>query len=358
MNWLSILISVLVFGFLIFVHELGHFIAARLFGITVYEFSIGMGPKLVWYDSKKSGIRYKICMIPFGGYVSMAGEGEDDSAPSDDPRALTNQKPWKRLIVMSAGGLVNVFVGFLLILVTVLFASQIGAPIIASYPEPPIVENGTQSVLMPGDEILKVDGNRIHTTMELDYEIARVGAEPVEVIVLRDADGDGTQEKVALTVAFPTVVSGKQVFGARDFNLTPVEKTVFTVMHESVFRSLYLVKMVWTTIFDLVTGRFGIEAVSGPVGITEAVSEIVSETKSFGILPLLRMIALISINLGVVNLLPLPALDGGRIVFVVWEMIFRKPISRRIEARIHAIGLFILLGFSVLVTFFDIKKLF
>jgi len=194
--------------------------------------------------------------------------------------------------------------------------------------------------------------------MELDYEIARVGAEPVEVIVLRDADGDGTQEKVALTVAFPTVVSGKQVFGARDFNLTPVEKTVFTVMHESVFRSLYLVKMVWTTIFDLVTGRFGIEAVSGPVGITEAVSEIVSETKSFGILPLLRMIALISINLGVVNLLPLPALDGGRIVFVVWEMIFRKPISRRIEARIHAIGLFILLGFSVLVTFFDIKKLF
>ncbi len=355
MNFLTIIIALLAFGFLIFVHELGHYIAARLTGIKVYEFSIGMGPKLVWYDSKKTGIRYKICMLPLGGYVSMA-DGEDEAAPSDDPRAFSNQKPWKRLVVTVAGGTVNLIVGFLLMIAVVL-GSTMTTTVVADFPpELSVTENGTEQYgLKSGDEILSVGGKRVHTALEMDYEIMRRGIEPLEVVVMRDTDGDGEREsRVALTVTFPTETQEGQTLGTRDFRVYAGEKTFRSVMHESFFRSTCLVRMVWESLFDLITGRYGIEAVSGPIGITGSVGEAVS----YGVVPFLYLIAMISINLGVLNLIPLPALDGGRMIFILIEMVFRKPVPREIEARIHGIGLMLLLLFSLFVAFLDVKAFF
>ena len=345
MGIITVLIAIFMFGFLIFVHELGHFLAARAFGVKVYEFSIGMGPKLAWYDSKKSGIRYKICMLPLGGYVSMAEEGEDDSAPSDDPHSITNQKPWKRFIVMAAGGFVNLLVGFILMFAVVL-GSVMGSTTVAGFPEELSVgESSTSEYFKQGDVITEIGGKRVHTMMELDYEIMRRGVEPVEVVLLRDTNGDGVAEEISLTVTFPTETASGQTVGTRDFQVYAKEKTVGSVLSDTWFRGTCTVRMVWESLFDLITGRYGVEAVSGPIGITETVSE----TVSYGIIPVLYLVSLISINLGVVNLLPIPALDGGRLVFVLIEMIFRKPVPKEIEAKIHGIGLLLLLGLSVLV---------
>lgn len=358
MSFFSILVAVLAFGFLIFVHELGHFISARATGIKVYEFSIGMGPKLAWYDSKKTGIRYKICMLPLGGYVSMA-DGVDESAPSDDPQAFSNQKPWKRLLVTMAGGVVNLFVGFLLMLAVVM-GSVMPTTVVADFPpELSFSDVSTEAAgLKPGDEILSVGGKRVHTMMELDYEIMRRGIEPIPVVVLRDTDGDGRGEtEIPLTVTFPTENRQGQSLGTRDFRVVAIpdeEITFGDVLHETFYRSICLVRMVWESLFDLITGRYSLEAVSGPVGITGTVGEAVS----YGIIPVLYLIAMISINLGVLNLIPLPGLDGGRMFFILIEMIFRKPVPKDVEAKIHGIGLLLLLGFSLLVTVMDIKSFF
>ena len=355
MNFLTVLIALLAFGFLIFVHELGHYIAARLTGIKVYEFSIGMGPKLVWYDSKKTGIRYKLCMFPIGGYVSMA-DGEDESAPSDDPQAFSNQKAWKRLIVTVSGGIVNLFVGFLLMLAVVI-GSTMTTTVVADFPpELALGDVSTESFgLQSGDQVVSIGGKRVRTAFEMDYEIMRRGIGPIEVVVLRDADGDGEKEtELFLTVTFPTEVQEGQTLGTRDFRVYAGEKSFKSVMHETFFRSTCLVRMVWESLFDLITGRYGIEAVSGPIGITGSVGEAVS----YGIFPFLYLMAMISINLGVLNLIPLPALDGGRMIFILIEMIFRKPVPRKIEARIHGIGLMLLLLFSLFVAFLDVKAFF
>lgn len=348
MNIVTVLIAICVFSLLIFVHELGHYLAARAFGVKIYAFSIGMGPKLVWFDSKKTGIRYQLCMLPFGGYVSMAGEDEGDIDP-DDPRSLPNQKPWHRLVITAAGGLVNLFVGFLLMFAVVL-GTVMPSTTVADFPPELQVEGVSTAAdgLQSGDTILSIDGQRIHSSMELDYQIMRRGVEPLAVVVLRDG------EKVDLRVTFPTEIESGQVIGTRDFRVYAAEKTFSSVVSEAFWRSTCTVRMVWESLFDLVVGRYGIEAVSGPVGITATVSE----AASYGLFSVLYLVSVISINLGVVNLLPLPALDGGRVVFILIEMIRRKPLSREMEAKIHAVGLVILLGFAVFITCKDIRAFF
>ncbi len=353
---LTILVAVLAFGFLIFIHELGHFLVARACKINVYEFSIGMGPKLAWYDSKKTKIRYKLCMFPIGGYVSMGEAGADDSAPSNNPGDYINQKPWKRFLVTVSGGLVNIVLGALLAMVVVLSSPLLGSTTVAEFPPELAVGESTTAAdgLCVGDEIVKIDGVRVHTAMEMDYEIMRRGIKAVEVIVLRDADGDGVREKVPLTVTFPTEATSGQTVGTRDFSVYSVRKSFGSVLSHTFYRSVCMVKMAWESVIDLVTGRYTMEAVSGPVGITTTVGEAVS----YGFIPLLYLISMISINLGVVNLFPLPALDGGRAVFVLIEMITRKRVPPEIEAKIHGIGILLLLLLMVLITVTDVRAIF
>lgn len=341
---LTALISILVFGFLIFIHEFGHYIFARIFKVTITEFSIGMGPKLVWYESKKTGIKYALSAIPFGGYVAMVGEDSE----SDDPNAFNKKAPWKRLIITVAGATVNIVAGILAI---VILASiiDIGGTTVAAFPETDFVVSSQDSGLMVGDEIIRVDGRRVSTLDELSYEIMRKGTEPLDLVVIRDG------KQVELNdVVFPTDTQQEQLFGIMDFQVYAVKKNVGKVLSYSFAKSVLIVRMCWESLFDLITGRYTIAAVSGPIGI----GEVIGEAANQGAGSLLSIAALISINLGVMNLLPIPALDGGRTVLILVEMITKKKLPADLEAKINAVSLAILLGLSALIMVKDVIGLF
>ena len=341
---LTILYAVLVFGFLIFIHEFGHYIFARIFGVTIHEFSIGMGPKLVWYDSKKTGIRYSLSMLPFGGFVAMAGEDGE----SDDPNAFHKKPAWQRLIITAAGASINILCG-LLVMILLATMVPIGSTTIHSFSlEQGEVATTQQSGLRVGDTILSVDGRRTPNVDTLIYEVMRHGYEPVDVVVLRDGE-----QLVLPDVAFPVSEQQGQVFGTIDFRVNRRDKSIGTVFQYAFAKSFLIVRMCWESIIDLITGRYTLAAVSGPVGISGALGDAAEA----GIESFLSLVALISINLGVMNLLPLPALDGGRIFTILIELVTRKKIPARIEAVINTVGLFLLLGLSVIILFKDIFQL-
>jgi len=340
------LIAILVFSLLIFIHELGHYLTARLFGVTVLEFSIGMGPAMVTYTSKKTNIKYSLRVFPFGGYVSMAGEDEE----SDDPNSFEKKAAWKRLIITIAGGAVNLVFGVILTFALVLSSGPLGSTRIHSYPDSTEFEiSSSASGLLPGDEILSVAGSRVHTATELVYEVMHdAGEGPVDVRILRDG------KEMTLSVTFPNQVSQGMRVGILDFYVQSEESNVGNVLKHTFYRSLSTVKMVWESLFDLLSGRYGMEAVSGPVGVAGAISDAAATD----ILQLIYLVAVISINLGLVNLLPLPALDGGRSVFLLLEVIFRRPVlPKKYEAMVHGIGIMLLLGLMILITFKDVFSL-
>lgn len=340
----TILISILVFGFLIFIHEFGHYIFARIFNVTITEFSIGMGPKLLWYDSKKTGIRYCLSAIPFGGYVAMVGEDGE----SDDPNALNKKPAWQRLIIIVAGATINIIAGVIAIIILASI-TNIGGTTVAGFPETGYDVSSQDYGLMVDDEIVKIDGKRVTILDELSYEIMRRGNEPVDITVIRNGE-EITLENVEFYVA----EEQGQKFGMMDFQVYRIEKNFFSVIGYSFSKAALTVRMCWESIIDLIIGRYTLAAVSGPVGI----SEVIGQAANQGAASLLGIVSLISINLGVMNLLPIPALDGGRLVMILIEMITRKKVPENVEATINAIGLIILLGFSAIIMIKDIIGLF
>ena len=340
----TVIIAILVFGFLIFIHEFGHYIFARIFKVTITEFSIGMGPKLVWYDSKKTGIRYCLSAVPFGGYVAMVGEDGE----SDDPNAFNKKPAWQRLIITVAGATVNIVAGVIAIIILA-SVTNIGSTTVAAFPETTFEVSTADSGLMVGDEIIRVDGKRVNMLDQLSYEIMRKGHEPVDIVVLRDG-----KEVPLDNVVFPTVEEQGQIFGVMDFQVYRIEKNFFKVIGYSLSKSVLIVRMCWESIIDLITGRYTVAAVSGPVGI----SEVIGSAASQGAASLLSIVSLISINLGVMNLLPVPALDGGRTIMILAEMITKKKVPANIEATINAVGLAVLLGLSAIIMVKDVIGLF
>ena len=347
MIFLYILLAVLAFGVMIFLHELGHYLAARAFGVSVSEFSIGMGPRLLSYTSKKTGIVYKICAFPIGGYVSMAGEDEE----SDDPNSLEKKPAWQRLIIMAAGGISNLITGFLIMLLCVaMLLESLTTPQVAAFPTH---EDGTPTAsykqgLREGDVILAVDGRRVRIGAELDYEIMRRGIHPVTLTVERDG-----AILLLENFRFRIIEEGREQFGGRDFYLSTEEGSLSHVLYHAFHRSVMTVRMVWESFYDLITGRFSTDALSGPVGVTSAMVQ----TASAGAANFLYLVAVISLNLGVVNLFPLPALDGGRILLLGISALMRRPIPARIEGAIHSVGLILLFGLMLVVTCKDVIQL-
>ncbi len=340
----TVIIAILVFGFLIFIHEFGHYIFARIFKVTITEFSIGMGPKLVWYDSKKTGIKYALSAIPIGGYVAMVGEDGE----SEDPNAFNKKPAWQRLIITVAGAAINIIAGVIAIIILA-SVTNIGGTTVAEFSEAELEIRSSESGLQVGDEILRIDGKRVKILDELSYEIMRKGHQPVDVVVLRDGS-----EITLENVVFPTDEQQGQVFGVMDFKVYKINKGFFKVIGYSFSKAALIVRMCWESIFDLIVGRYTFAAVSGPVGI----SEVIGSAANQGPASLLSIVGLISMNLGVMNLLPVPALDGGRIVFILIEMVTRKKLPQNVEATINAVGLAILLGLSAIIMVKDIFGLF
>lgn len=336
---LYILLAILAFGAMIFLHELGHFATARWFGVAVHEFSIGMGPRLCGFRGK-TGTTYNLRLIPFGGYVSMKGENEEESGND----SFSEKKAWQRFIIIAAGAVMNILLAVVICFALTL-GDTLGSTTVHSFRE----DATSNAWLQAGDRILEVNGVRVHVADELSYEIMHDGYEPVDVLVER-----GGTEVLLAGVEFPTFSAEGMLFGRADFWVAPAKKTVGSVLMHTWFKSVSTVKMIWESLLDLLFGKVGFEAVSGPVGVTEAIGEAAST----GAYDLFYLLGVLSMNLGVFNLLPIPALDGGRLVFLLFEIIFRRKVPQKFEGAVHFIGIVLLLGLMVLVTFKDVVKLF
>ena len=346
MNLIYILIAIFVFGLLILMHEGGHYVFARLFGVTVNEFSIGMGPKLFQRVSKKTGIAYSLRALPIGGYVSMVGEDED----TDDPNALNRKPYWQRFIILAAGASVNILAGILVMSILVASADRLPSTVIYQF-----MDGSTSNVgatedggLRENDRILAVDGVTIHIANELVYEVMHRATVPVDVTVLRDGS-----KIVVKDVSFPLMSEQGVTFGSTDFYVYSEAKTVLSVLKHAFFRSVSTVKMIWESLIDLISGRYGVEAVSGPVGVTK----VVSEAAASGLSDFMNLVVVISMNLGIMNLLPFPALDGGRILFLLIEAVFRRPIPRSVEGAINLVGFAALMLLMIVITVKDVVDL-
>ncbi len=337
---LYIILAILVFGFMIMIHELGHFLFAKKFGVTIEEFSIGMGPKIL-SKKGKDGVVYSLRALPIGGYVAMVGETEE----SEDPNAFNRKPAWQRFIIVIAGAIMNLLVAIIIMIILTICTSHFGSTVIGEFNDNSISD---EYGLQVGDEIIKVAGTSVHTYDELSYEIMRSGYEPIDVTVIRNG------EKRTFNVTFPQMVSQNVVFGSMDFRVYGEDKTFSTVVKNAFFSIKSTIKMIWDSIFDLLSGRYGIEQVSGPIGVTGAITQ----AAQFGAHSFFYMVVVISINLGVFNLLPIPALDGGTLVFLIIEMIAKKPVPRKIEERIKLVGFALLMLLVIFVTFKDIFSLF
>ncbi len=344
-NFVSILLALLLFGFLIFIHEFGHYIMARIFNVRILEFSIGMGPKLFSRTSKKTKIAYSLRALPIGGFVAMDGEDTE----SEDENAFYKKPVWQRILVTAAGAFMNFLVGVLVMGILVSTQKVLPSNVIGEFAYD---ENGVcyaeSAGFELGDEITSVGGTRVHIANETIYEIMRRGIDPLDVTVRRNG------EEVTLEdVTFQTLTDSGIRYGMIDFKVLPETRTVGVVIKHAFYRSVSNIKMIWESLYDLLRGRYGLEAVSGPIGVTKALGEAARE----GTADFVNLGVIISLNLGVTNLLPLPALDGGRLLFQFIELIRRKPVKREIEGYVHFAGLVLLLLLMAVVAVKDIVSL-
>ena len=344
MNMLGTLIfALLVFSLIIFVHELGHFLTARLFGVKVHEFAIGMGPQLFARQSGET--KYSIRAIPMGGFCSM--EGED--AASDDSGSFS-KKPWyARFVILAAGATMNIILGFLICtLFVALYYKSVGIPTttvgkVMDY-------SPLYDFLEPGDRIISVDGQRVNIKRDIDFIMQQSDGSECDITVKRGS------ERLTKTFA-PYAAKQNDGSAAYLIGFTAEIKpmSVFGVLRESFFQTLWTVKLVFVSLKMLLTGGASVADVSGPVGIVSTMNTAAHQQNGF--IALLYLAALISVNIGVMNLLPFPALDGGRIFFVLVEAVRRKPIPPEKEGVVHFIGMALLIALMIVATWNDILRL-
>ena len=335
-----ILLAILFFGVIIALHEFGHFITAKLFGVRVNEYSIGMGPAIL--KKKKGETQYSLRLLPIGGFVSLEGEDE----VSEDPRAFGNQKAWKRFIVIAAGATLNVILGLLLICVMIGVDGETPSKVVSGVSTRMAAEeNGVRE----GDKILKINGSRVFSARDLYYGLYR-DEDGVFDITLKRGD-----EKLELT---DVAVEYDAEEGFCDFVVGAKPAKFYTVLPDAVTETVSMTKLVWLSLLDMIHGHYGLKDLSGPVGTLDIVAQTASEAvQQSNYSSIIFILAFITVNIGVVNLLPLPALDGGRLLFIFIEIVARRPVPKKFEAIVHAAGLVLLLALMALITFSDVWKL-
>ncbi|MDY4813820.1 MAG: RIP metalloprotease RseP [Ruminococcus sp.] len=439
-----ILIGVLLFELIIFIHEFGHFITAKKSGIKVNEFSLGMGPKI--FSFGKGETKYSLRLFPIGGYCAM--EGEDEESP--EPRAFNNAKIWKRMIVIIAGAVMNIILGLLLMFVIVVQQDSFSTTTVSSFPPTSYTAN---SGLQVGDEIKEINGYGINTSMDFSYPISTadlrtVKGDTLEVYkedccnnlynmaakAVQEQGESISDETINALNKTLTTASGKinavtdkksandiyqeyykeinSLLGIKDYKIEEIkvketrqrytadilverdgeevmlndvqfftyttkdddepkmsmdfyveqmDKTVGSVISQTFKQTISTCKMVYASLGGLLTGKFGFKDLSGPVGIASAVTEVASESLQTGFLDavnsIIYVMMIITVNLGLFNMLPFPALDGGRFVFLLIEAIRRKPVPRKAEAVVNSIGMALLILLTVVITVSDVFKL-
>ena len=325
----TVLLTILVLCVLILIHELGHFLAARAFKITVNEFCLGMGP-LIW-SRKKNGTLYGLRALPIGGFVSM--EGEDEA--SEDPRAFCNQKVYKKIIVTVAGAVMNLILGLAIVSIIVSQQKTLATTIVAETNE----GLAASQTIQVDDRITKINGQAVHVSWDILGAFNRYENTLVTIDVLRNG------EKVHLEDV---------EFVRGSFSVYSKELSPAVWVHESFFWALSTANQIRLDIASLFMGKVPISQLSGPVGI----GRTIGEAASMGFLSLLYLVSIITINLGLVNLLPLPALDGGRLLFMVVELVRGKPIPSKYEGVVHAVGFVALMLLIAVITLNDVFHIF
>ncbi|MBQ8926972.1 MAG: site-2 protease family protein [Oscillospiraceae bacterium] len=345
---ITILISLLVFGVIIAIHEFGHFAVAKLCGIRVNKFAIGMGPVILKKQGRET--EYSLRLFPVGGFCAM--EGEDTE--SDDPRAFGNKSVLRRIAVVVAGAVMNLILGFLLIIITTVLYGDIITTTVSDFPYD--AETGksystSQSCgLMAEDTILSIDGMRILTDTDLSYKLQTNPSESMTVVVRRNG------ERVTLeNVRFYNTATQ----GRLDFRVYAEKLSIGSVLRYSFLDTVSTGRLIGTSLKDLLTGKYSFQDLSGPVGIISTIGEAASYGETFRqhLTSVLSLASFITINVGIFNLLPLPALDGGRLVFLLVEAVRRKPVNPEHEGMVHFVGMALLLLLMVAVTFQDILGL-
>ena len=350
---LYIIIAILIFGVLIATHELGHFATAKLLGVKVNEFSVGMGPAV--FKHQKGETLYSLRVLPIGGYCAMEGEDDDSS----DPRSFGRAAGWKKLIILAAGAAMNFVTGLVILLV-------LYAPALGFYQEiyaGPLEGYGVEdSGLQPGDRFLSVDGHRVLVYGNAQLYLSRAG-DTLDLVVERDGEVVELKD-VYLPYQERTDEEGNYTrLRGLSMGREAQEAGVLEKLAYSWNSALDMVRTVWLSLGDLIRGAVGLNELSGPVGIVNMMSDVGSSSKTAADAAwnLGYLAALIAVNLAVMNLLPLPALDGGRILFLllngVLYLLARKKIDAKYEAYVHMAGLLALMGLMLVVTFSDVGRL-
>lgn len=413
---IPIIIAILFFGVIITIHEFGHFIFAKLFGVKVNEFAIGMGPTIFKKQGKET--KYALRLLPIGGFVSMEGEEEE----SEDSRAFCNQKTWKRMIIIAAGATFNIILGIIVCFFLVGSEDLAGTNHILQFYDTAV--SNQEGGLQAGDKIIKIDGKRVFSDYDVSFLMQRNGTGTYSFVVERNGEkidlpevhfarrtggnfsysedciisslsskikGFGLKDgDKIIKVNGEEIVKGEELISAIgsdddytydftveregevleftdvkmavvtvfDFVILGEEKNVLNVTENAFGYALSMGRMVYLSLFDLLRGQYGMNDIAGPIGTISVITDIAEESiATFNWSQLFMIMAMITINIGLFNLLPVPALDGGHLFFMVFELIFRKKIPQKYESYIHAAGLVALLGFMALISASDIWKL-
>lgn len=341
---MTIIYFIIILGITVMIHELGHFIFAKKAGVYVYEFSIGMGPRLFKFNRKNDETEYSIRLLPIGGYVSMAGEDmeEDFKIPKD--KQLVNKKWIPRFLTMFAGILFNFLLAiFLLFIIALISGSPVSTPEI-DYIDPTYEISNTN--LKQNDIITKINNKKISNKDDLLLELQINNGKTIEIEV---------NNNYTVTVSPTLVIENGESIYRYGFSIKNEYKTGFlNALIYAFTKTLSLVKQLMLIIFYLITGKLSLNNLSGPIGIYSVVAEV-SKT---GILNILYLIAYLCINVGFINLLPIPAFDGCRILFLIIEKIKGSKVNQKVENMVHSIGFVFLMILMVLITYNDIIRIF
>ena len=346
MTVLIILFAILLFSVIIFIHELGHFIAARIFGVTVHEFAIGMGPALWKHKGKRETI-YSVRCIPIGGFCAM--EGGD----SDKPGSFATKSKLARFIILAAGAFMNVVLGFIISLIVVIMTC--GGGIATNKVDSVVPDAPAAKFLQPGDKIVEINGHGVNIQQEISVGLS-----------LGDSDNsfDVKVRRNGKTLSFNDIkVYEQEKDGVKNKMIgiiCAVDKpSVISVLRESFFQTVYMGKVVFLSLSMLFHGEAKMSDLSGPVGVVEQMGNAAKSGGGgiVGFINLLYLAGFISVNIGIMNLLPFPALDGGRILFIVIELVTRRRIPAEKEGNVHFIGIILLFGLMIFATWNDILRL-
>ena len=359
---LGYLAAVVVLGGIILFHEFGHYLLARLNGIAVVEFSVGFGPRLLSWVSKKTGIRYSLKLLPLGGSCAMLGEfGEDEDEKEEVPDlkgvSFFDKGPLAKMAVIAAGPIFNFILAFVFSLVILSWAG-IDPAVIAGTSEGMPAETAG---LKEGDVITKLDGRKIHLSREISMYLMTAGQDPVQV-EYRRYDETSSSWTTEHTVIQPEFKDGRYYLGVILQGHRDAPESLVQVLQYSVYEVRYWILTVIDSLKMIAGGKVSTNDIAGPVRIVTIIDQTVEENTQYGfvavVMNLLNLMVMFSANLGVMYLLPFPALVGGRLVFLLWELVTRQPVSQRVESAVNMAGMALLMTFMVFVVFNDLRMIF